>query len=213
MQLLNAQGDPHLEARNLSRLTKLGVNGAIILPVSDAETVLVKFVTAMVVLPLLVLVLAVLLQPLVSGIAALRVPTIRSHLGELVAGGVTALPRVLGIQVFSVLWYAPLAAYLMLASVVAKRMPLMYAVMPPITLGIAEILLFRTPHVFEFVANRLEPWPARISLVYTATEHGWSSLSSDWWRLYLDPGLWLGLVTAAAMLYAVIRLRRYRDDT
>jgi GntR family transcriptional regulator, arabinose operon transcriptional repressor len=37
MQLLNAQGDTHLEARNLSRLAKSGVSGAIILPVSDAE--------------------------------------------------------------------------------------------------------------------------------------------------------------------------------
>ncbi len=37
MQLLNAQGDAHIEARNLSRLAKSGVNGAIILPVSDAE--------------------------------------------------------------------------------------------------------------------------------------------------------------------------------
>jgi LacI family transcriptional regulator len=37
MQLLNAQGDTHLEARNLSRLVKTGVSGAIILPVSDAE--------------------------------------------------------------------------------------------------------------------------------------------------------------------------------
>jgi DNA-binding LacI/PurR family transcriptional regulator len=37
MQLLNAQGDAHLEARNLSRLVKTGVSGAVILPVSDAE--------------------------------------------------------------------------------------------------------------------------------------------------------------------------------
>ena len=28
-----------------------------------------------------------------------------------------------------------------------------------------------------------------------------------------SPGLWIGLAVAAGMLYMVIRLRRYRDDT
>ncbi|UCD28690.1 MAG: GntR family transcriptional regulator [Planctomycetota bacterium] len=37
MQLFNAQGFPHLEARNLSRLAKTGANAAIIVPVSDNE--------------------------------------------------------------------------------------------------------------------------------------------------------------------------------
>jgi len=37
MQLLNARSDPHLEARNLSRLAKSGVSGAVILAHSDAE--------------------------------------------------------------------------------------------------------------------------------------------------------------------------------
>lgn len=39
MQLLNAQGDPQLEARNLSRIAKSGVNGAIVLPVCDSENI------------------------------------------------------------------------------------------------------------------------------------------------------------------------------
>jgi len=37
MQFFNAQGNPHLEARNLSRITKSGANTAIILPVCDSE--------------------------------------------------------------------------------------------------------------------------------------------------------------------------------
>jgi len=37
MHLFNARGDTHVEARNLSRLTRSGLSGAIILPVCDAE--------------------------------------------------------------------------------------------------------------------------------------------------------------------------------
>ena len=34
------------------------------------------------------------------------------------------------------------------------------------------------------------------------------------WLLHLrEPDLWLGLAAAAVMVYIVIRLRRYRDDT
>jgi hypothetical protein len=39
------------------------------------------------------------------------------------------------------------------------------------------------------------------------------TLDGPWWHLFQDPALWLGLAAAAGMLYIVIRLRRYRDDT
>ena len=33
------------------------------------------------------------------------------------------------------------------------------------------------------------------------------------WLPFHDPGLWIGVAVGAGMLYTVIRLRRYRDDT
>lgn len=183
------------------------------LPVSDAETVLTKLAVAVVCVPALVLVLALVLQPLLIGIAALRVPNLRPHATEMIGAGLGALPRLAGLGLFEILWYAPLAAYIMLASVLAKRAPIVYAILPPVALGIAELLLFGSSHVYRFVLQRVVPWPTRGQVLVEHTASGWTTLSHEWWRLLQDPALWLGVVAAAALVYAVIRLRRYRDDT
>jgi ABC-2 type transport system permease protein len=185
------------------------------LPVSDTETVLSKLVVALVVVPLLTLVVALLLQPLMAVIAWVRYEQIRPVIsGQLLLGSITALPQMLGTLVFVMIWYAPIAAYLMLASVLAKRTPLMYAALPPVVLGIAEKLTLDTNHVSEFVRGRLFPWNSvRIDSVLSDGMGRMKTLDGPWWHLFQDPALWLGLAAAAGMLYIVIRLRRYRDDT
>jgi ABC-2 type transport system permease protein len=183
------------------------------LPVSDAETVLTKLVVTMVVLPLFVLVLAVLVQPLLAGIVAIRFPEFRPALGQMLGGSLAALPHLLGIGIFALLWYAPVASYMMLASVLARRTPIVYAIVPPVALGIAEWLLLSSKHVFDFVGERLMPWPGRSDRVFVIDGNGLANINHDWWKLFAEPGLWLGLVAAFAMTCVVIRLRRYRDDT
>ncbi len=182
------------------------------LPVSDAETVITKLVVALVVVPLLVLLLAVLLQPVVAGIVALRFPFTRGYVWPLLGGSLAAIPNLIGIGIIGLLWYAPVAAYLMLASVVAKRTPIVYAVVPPVALGVAERIIFGTKHVFWFVGQRLAPFPAGTPVI-AKTDNGLATLAGDWWKAFGEPALWLGLLAAAAMIYLVIRLRRYRDDT
>ncbi len=182
------------------------------LPVSDAETVISKLAVALVLVPLLVLLLSLLLQPLLAGILAMRFPATRPYMGEMLAGGIVALPNLIGIGLIGLLWYAPIATYVMLASVLAKRAPITYAALPPVALGVAERLVFGTKHVFQFIGQRLAPWPSQAHVV-TKADNGWVSLANDWWKELGEPALWLGLVAAAAMTYAVIRLRRYRDDT
>lgn len=182
------------------------------LPVSDWETVASKLLVAMLVVPVMVLAVATLLQPVLAGIAWLRFPEVRPLVGGFVSG-LTGLPYVIVGGLFGLLWYLPLAAYLMLASVLARRAPLMYAVIPPLALSIAERMLFDTRHVGRFVAERLFPWPGRVQHLLVDAEAGWKTLGGDWWLLFQDLKLWLGLVAAAGMMYMVVRLRRYRDET
>ena len=182
------------------------------LPVSDTETVLVKLAVALVIVPLLVVVLAVLLQPLLAGIFAVRLPATSGLFGEVFAGTFAALVPLAGFGVFAILWYAPVATYLMLASIIAKRTPLMYAALPVVSLGAAERLVLGSDHVFRFIGNRLVPQSGQMVLS-PPTESGWRIAGGNWSGLYPDPALWLGVVAAAAMVFVVIRLRRYRDDT
>ncbi len=49
------------------------------------------------------------------------------------------------------LWYAPIVAYLMLASAWAPRSPFLWAVLPPVALVVMEGVLFRTDYVGDFI--------------------------------------------------------------
>jgi ABC-2 type transport system permease protein len=190
------------------------------LPVSDTKTVAAKLVVALVLVPALVLVLAVLLQPVMGAIAWIRFPELREYYGSFVSG-LQAAPYLVVASVFGLLWYLPLATYLMLASVLAKRTPIMYAVIPPLALIIGENVLFETGghpvfgvgHVQRFVLDRLFPWGSRVEHLLVDGAPGFKTVGGDWWVLFQDPKLWLGLVAAAGMMYLVVRLRRYRDDT
>jgi ABC-2 type transport system permease protein len=165
------------------------------LPVSDRDTVLVKFGVAMLVVPAGVFVLQMVTNLMLTGITAMAS---RLHPAWLeawtVSSWIGAQAQFAGIMLVTLLWYAPVAAWFMLASVFARRAPLMFAVLPWAILTISERLVLGTANVWRFVGWRL------------------SSTQAPLERL-ASPGLWIGLAVAAGMLYVVIRLRRYRDDT
>jgi ABC-2 type transport system permease protein len=164
------------------------------LPVSDAKTVLVKYGVAMLLVPLGVYVLAAASTLLIHGIVQLLGPEVMARLGGGTGSLLRAQAQMLGVVLVTMLWYAPLAAWLMLASVLARRSPWLIVALVPVGLFLAESVLFRTRYVLTFVGDRLSP-------------------ALDSLETLQRPALWLGLVAAAGMLYIVIRLRRYRDDT
>jgi ABC-2 type transport system permease protein len=187
------------------------------LPVSDAQTVLTKLAIAVLVVPLVTAVVAVLAQPLMLAALNLRFEGLRPMIGlSSVAGGWKVLPVLLGAWFHGVLWYAPVMALLLLASVLAKRAPLMYAVLPPVVIAMMERLLLGSGHAAKFIGERLAPW-IRPDWPWQLRRDPFGRVigldSPDWSELLQSAPLWLGLAAAAVMVYIVIRLRRYRDDT
>jgi ABC-2 type transport system permease protein len=165
------------------------------LPVSDARTVISKFAVAMAVVPVGVFLASLVVHLL----GALLISVFGGELSYLVSdwsfgGWFAEQANMAAALVSTLLWYAPLAAYLMLASVIARRTPMLFAVLPPLVLILAESLVTGTHVVSQFVLLRLSP-------------------AYDFGSRLAAPALWLGLVAAAALLLLVIRLRRYRDDT
>jgi ABC-2 type transport system permease protein len=176
------------------------------LPVSDLQTVLSKLTVAMIVVPLGVLLLAVVTQMIAAGMLALRTDVMPLQFGVegFPDGWLELLGWVIAGWFYFVLWYAPVAVYLMLASVLAKRAPIAYAVLPWVVLSLGEKLILGSTHIGQFVGHRLAP---------TANDDHSPGPNGDWLQAFADPNLWLGLAVAAGMLYIVVRLRRYRDDT
>jgi ABC-2 type transport system permease protein len=161
------------------------------MPVSDTRTVLVKFAVAVVITPLGVYGVAVVTHA-ISSIVMLSIGGANAFMTWTYGEWFLAQGEMLVQLLLTLVWYAPMAAYLMLASVYARRTPMLIAVLPPLALGLGEKLLFGTSYVLHFVVERLAP----------ATTDDLTS-----------PGLWLGVVATAGLLLVVIRLRRYRDDT
>ncbi|HEY5020460.1 MAG TPA: ABC-2 transporter permease [Steroidobacteraceae bacterium] len=189
------------------------------LPVSNTQTVLVKFLVGLVILPLGTFLLAALTGVLGSAILALR-----NHAAihaDLPVWNTMTWLRLQAVMLYTLIatlcWYAPYAAYLMLASAWARRSPYVWALIPPILLAILERMIFGTNYVshiigrsfselmnLAFHANAQVSLPGRSRLI---------SSSPDPAALLASPQLWLGLAAAAMMLALAIRLRRYRDDS
>jgi ABC-2 type transport system permease protein len=193
------------------------------LPVSDGLTVFSKLFVALVVAPLLVFVLAIATYLVFAAIVSVRIaahnlPDVMSwsSLEWLRTEAVLLLLLVLG-----VLWYAPVVAAVMLVSAWARRSPFLWATLPPLLAPILERIALGTHHIWDYYNYRT--WGIWKTLVdgyrfRIITHEGVapvSTLLSDlqFRAAFTSAGLWLGVLTAAGILYVAVRIRRYRDDT
>jgi ABC-2 type transport system permease protein len=198
------------------------------LPLSDAETVLSKFAVAAVVIPLVTLVAAVFAQFVVAtgGSITLAMSGVAGNLmwqPEAIVGGMLVA---LLWCITAVFWYAPVIAYLMLASAWAPRAPFLWAVLPPVAVTILERVVLYSDHVGGFIADRLfglyrllgpsqsvnadlDDSEVGVELAKLAEV----DLAGNLRDFYVSPELWLGVVAAGLLLAAAMWVRRYRDET
>ena len=184
------------------------------MPVSDTTTVLAKATIPLVMVPVIACAFALVTQALMLGL----------HTGVLFGKGVdpailwSRMPFV-GMPVGMVygmfahaLWFAPIFGYLLFISALAPRAPFLWAFVPFFGLFAAETLTFGTGHVVAFIRDRL--YGGMTAFKPDALKQPITELSQlDPARFLSQPGLWLGLLAAAAFIAAAIRLRRYREPT
>jgi ABC-2 type transport system permease protein len=187
------------------------------LPLSDTETVLSKFTMAAVAIPVVAA---------VASIAGQLVMAIGGSIKLALIGGPAGLmwmPEVLGgsavaavaLAVVCALWFAPLVAYLLLASAWAPKAPFLWAVLPPAAAAMLEEIAFGTSHVVSLIKYRtLAPLEAMFSAEKVKEEAVHSmDIVGNVIGLLVSPGMALGLAAAAALLAAAVWVRRYRDES
>ena len=196
------------------------------LPLSDAETVLSKFAVAAVVIPLVSLLGAFVAQFVVAagGSAKLAMSGMSAAImwqPEAIFGGMMIAFLWC---VTAILWYAPVLAYLMLASAWAPKGPFLWAVLPPVAILLLERVVLYSQHVGDFIAGRLfglykllgRREDGGVSDVEGASEVTKLSnidLVGSLKEFYSSPDLWLGVLAAGLLLAAAMWVRRYRDET
>jgi len=109
------------------------------------------------------------------------------------------------------LWFAPIYALLLLISAWAKRLPLLWVVLPPMAIAMFERMIFNTTYFSQFIKYRIV---GAMGLAFrNSKQNGVIEYFTqlDPIRFLTSPGLWLGLFFAAAFLAAAIRLRHNRE--
>jgi ABC-2 type transport system permease protein len=197
------------------------------LPISDTATVLCKLGVALIVVPLVYFVAADLTTLLMSFIVSVRA-------GSYVGGALWRVSTWLQIQglwlyliVSSAIWYLPIAAWLMVVSAWAKRAVMLWAILSPLALILAERLFFGThllgsvlnSRLFGYAVYAFQYSPGDANWVHTDVgQHATITTPVNVLRFVnLDgflasPETWIGAAAGVALIAGAIQLRIRRTE-
>ena len=186
------------------------------LPVSDRTTVLSKLFVPLVILPVLTFTITIVTQ-----LVMLLIST-----GALLSSGLAGTtwsllpwPRLSMILLYglvtSALWEAPIYGWLLLVSSWARRATFLWAVLPWLAISAIEKLAFDSAYFTHLLVRRLT---GGFEVGFDVVEYPKGAhvpvvdrfLHFDPLKFLSSPGLWVGLLVAAAFLFGAIRLRRSR---
>ena len=181
-------------------------------PVSDLITVLSKASIPMVVLPLLAFAITVLTQWIMLMISS-AVLLGSGHNAAILWSRVGIFHRwpmlLFHFLCIHGLWQSPIYAWLLLVSGWARRVPILWATLPPLTVGITEKVAFNTTYFGALIGNRFTGGSEGIAIMERGRQMDPMMLFAPL-HFLINPGLWIGLAVTAAFLAAAVRLRRYR---
>lgn len=186
------------------------------LPVSDAETVLSKLATALLVIPAVYFVVADITTLLIAFIVSVRA---RGVLGvSLWHADLWLQLQAMWIYLIITLaiWYLPVAAWLMLISAWARSAVMLWSILPPLALYLAERWFVGSNIVGELIADRLFGY---VPSAFNAQPGGMISPGpGSIWDLMNPAGFfssaatWAGAALGVALVFAVIQLRYRRTE-
>lgn len=204
------------------------------MPASDSQTVFSKLFTILVITPLVALGIGSIVSViffLTFGIAAqmIGLNIMGTALGM---SDLYLLPlQILGCLPVYIIWAFPCVAWLMMVSAWARQVPILWAVGIPVILGILlsiseGMLGVGIPYewYWENIVGRFfagfvpGTWFGFFEDVTRNIEHGPNHAGGGFevlkasWAILLNIKIWIAVALGAAMTYAAIRLRRYRDE-
>ena len=186
------------------------------LPVSDFTAVLSKAFIPLVILPLFtfaVIIATQFIMLLVSTVVLLP-SGLAGTTWKLLPWFQLSIILFYGIVTMA-LWHAPVFGWLLLVSGWARRATFLWAVLPWLAVCAIEKMAFNTAYFAQMLGRRVGgsfeeafvivkyPKGAHVPVVDRLTQ-------LDPLKFLTSPGLWIGLVIAAAFFVAAVRLRRYR---
>jgi ABC-2 type transport system permease protein len=202
------------------------------LPVTDGATVLSKIAMALGFAPIMAIFFGTILALLVVTFIGLGAAV----MGVNIFGGVLSssalylapLQTVAMLPIYA-LWALPTVGWLLMVGAWARSKPLLWAVGTPL-LAVGLIAWFNKMLSFGWDINWMWKYIVGRGLL-SVTPGSWFAYSPDdvnrlshmehldmgallvrSWQQLTTPNLWIGVAVGAAMIYAAIRLRRWKDE-
>jgi ABC-2 type transport system permease protein len=196
------------------------------MPISDTTTVMSKLATALIVIPAVYFAAADLTTLLMAFILSVRASTtIGSALWH---ADLWLQLQVLWLYVIvtSALWYLPIAAYLLVVSAWAKRAVMLWSILPPLALLLAERWFLGTHEIADQIGERLLGYvrlafnddSACCTWVTTVVENDTIRTPASIWGFFnaggffSSPETWIGAAAGAALIVCAIQLRTRRTE-
>jgi len=196
------------------------------LPVTDTETVISKWLTAMIAAPIMAFVIAFITQLILLVLASVAILVGGGNPVELIWG---PLPFVqfwfltLYVAITMSLWFSPVIAWFLLSSAFARRSSLLWVFLPIIVIMMLEGIVFEGGRVATLIGERFAY--AGISglklpegIVIDEDEMARQVLAGEIDILgamapidfLMSPGLWGGFIVTAIFLAGAVYFRRFR---
>lgn len=196
------------------------------LPVTDAETVISKLITAALVIPA-VAVLGIIVTHIANlVITSIWVSMKGGDAGLLIWGSVPLFDNwaaAFVVVIASGIWMSPFMAWFLFVSTWTKRAPLLMAFMPLILIPLFEWIFLRTRFFATAVLDRGDSMPLFRSLdleSFFENEEWHESIEGisllghlDIVQFLTSPSMWAGLLVCGVFVTAAIYVRRYRDES
>lgn len=198
------------------------------LPITDAETVISKVLTAMVCIPLVTFA-AVAVSHLVNLVLiSLWVNSEGGSAGHLIWGSVPLFDTWLALLIVLLaipLWISPLLGWFLFVSAWTKRNPFLTAFLPLAVLPILEYVILRSHLLWDAITARLSMQSMPLfsidpDLIFDDESFRNLRLEDlsllkllDISKLVSSLELWIGLIVCGLFVTAAIYIRRYRDDS
>ena len=196
------------------------------LPITDAETVVSKLLTAVIVLPLVTVATIIATHIVNLVITSIWVMFKGGSAAHLIWGSVPLLDNwaaALIVTLAGAIWMSPFIGWFLFVSAFTKRSPLLMAFMPLIIIPIIEWIFFRSKLFASAVFGRGELIPLfrEMDVEHFFDEERMQvneamvSLLAhiDLGKFLVSPSVWAGIVVCALFATAAIYVRRYRDES
>jgi ABC-2 type transport system permease protein len=197
------------------------------MPVTDAETVISKLITAIILIPLVTLAIIAATHIIILVVTSIWIGLRGANAWHLIWSAVPLLDNWAATLIFVLslsLWLSPFVGWFLLVSAYTNRSPLLMAVLPILLLPMLERSILGSTLLFDAIFVRTRGIPIYRDYDFDSLFSGHSlaevaqdgiSLVSmlDIGRFLASPGLWVGLVVCGLFATAAIYVRRFRGDS